>query len=158
MTNEDFAASIIAMQGTLYRVTCAILRDHADREDAVQSAIEKAWRKRALLRDESKMKPWVTRILVNECYQILRHQKREAPVETIPDVPAPEGSDPDLYRFFTTLPDTLRLTMVLHYVEGWDVKDVARIQRIPAGTVKSRLLRGREKLKENEYVKEVLGL
>ena len=158
MTNDDFAARIIAMQGTLYRVTFALLRDHADREDAVQSAIEKAWRKRALLRDESKMKPWVTRILVNECYQILRHQKREAPVETIPDGPAPEGSDPDLYRFFITLPDTLRLTMVLHYVEGWDVKDVARIQRIPVGTVKSRLMRGREKLKENEYVKEALGV
>lgn len=46
MTNEDFAARIVAMQGTLYRVTCAILREHADREDAVQSAIEKAWRRR----------------------------------------------------------------------------------------------------------------
>ena len=47
--------------------------------------------------------------------------------------------------------------MVLHYVEGYDVKEVARIQRIPVGTVKSRLMRGREKLKENESVKEVLG-
>ena len=45
MTHDDFAARIIAMQGTLYRVTCTILRNHADREDAVQSAIEKAWRK-----------------------------------------------------------------------------------------------------------------
>jgi len=147
MTNEDFAARIIQMQGTLYRVTCAMLRDHADREDAVQSAIEKAWRKRHMLRQADKLKPWATRILVNECYQILRHQKREAPVETIPDAPAPEGANPDLYRFFTELPDTLRLTMVLHYVEGWDVKDVARIQRIPVNTVKSRLMRGREKLR-----------
>ena len=158
MTNDDFAARIIQMQGTLYRVTCAILRDHADREDAVQSAIEKAWRKRGLLRDKSKMQPWVTRILVNECYSILRHQARVTPIETLPDGPAPEGADPDLYRFFTTLPDALRLTMVLHYLEGWDVKDVARIQRLPVNTVKSRLMRGREKLKENEHVKEVLGL
>lgn len=80
------------------------------------------------------------------------------PIGSIPDSPSPEGSDPDLYRFFSTLPDALRLTMVLHYVEGYDVKDVARMQRIPVGTVKSRLLRGREKIKENEYVKEVLGL
>ena len=80
------------------------------------------------------------------------------PIERIPDAPAPEGSDPDLYHFFTTLPDTLRLTMVLHYVEGYDVKEVARIQRIPVNTVKSRLLRGREKLRKNEHIKEALGL
>ena len=35
MTNEDFAARITDMQGTLYRVTCSLLREHADREDAV---------------------------------------------------------------------------------------------------------------------------
>ncbi len=157
MTNEEFASRIVAMQGTLYRVTCAILREHADREDAVQSAIEKAWRKQSLLRDESRLKAWMVRILVNECYQILRRQKRETPVEQIPDSPAPETADPNLYRFFTALPDTLRLTMVLHYVEGYDVKEIARIQRIPAGTVKSRLMRGREKMKQNSYVKEVYG-
>lgn len=158
MTNEDFATRIVAMQGTLYRVTCSLLREHADREDAVQSAIEKAWRKLPSLRDETRLKPWVVRILVNECYAILRHQKRELPVENIPDGPAPEGSDPDLYRFFTNLPDTLKLTMVLHYVEGYEVKEIAQILRIPAGTVKSRLMRGREKIKENESVKEALGL
>ena len=157
MTNEDFSARIISMQGTLYRVTCTLLRSHADREDAVQSAIEKAWRKRHLLRDDSRLQPWVVRILTNECYAILRQQKRVTPVESIPDSLAPAGADPDLYRFFTELPDTLRLTMVLHYVEGYDVKDVARIQRIPENTVKSRLMRGREKLKENESIKEVLG-
>lgn len=157
MTHDDFVARIIAMQGTLYRVTCAILRNHADREDAVQSAIEKAWRKRDSLKDDNRLIPWMVRILIHECYTILRRQKRELPVEALSDKPAPEGSEPDLYRFFTSLPDTLRLTMVLHYVEGYDVKEVAHIQRIPVGTVKSRLMRGREKLKENESVKEALG-
>ena len=158
MTNEDFATRIIAMQGTLYRVTCAILRDHADREDAVQSAIEKAWRKRGMLRDEGRLRAWVVRILINECYTLLRHQKRETPVEAIPDSPAPDTADPDLYRFFTGLPDTLRLTMVLHYVEGYEVKEIAGMLHLPVGTVKTRLMRGREKLKENESVREVIGV
>lgn len=158
MTHDDFAARIIAMQGTLYRVTCSILHDHADREDAVQSAIEKAWRKLPVLRDEGRLKPWMVRILINECYAILRRQKRETPVEVLPDAPAPEGADPDLYRFFTSLPDTLRPAMVLHYLEGYEVKEIARMLRVPAGTVKSRLMRGREKMKENEDVKEALGL
>ena len=158
MTNDEFASHIVAMQGTLYRVTCAILRNPFDREDAVQSAIEKAWRKRGMLRDESRLQPWITRILVNECRAILRRQKRETPVEEFPESPAPETADPNLYRFFTSLPDTLRLTMVLHYLEGYEVKEIARIQRIPAGTVKTRLMRGRAKMKENEHIKEVYGV
>ncbi len=152
MTNDEFADRIVAMQGTLYRVTCALLRELADREDAVQSAIEKAWRKRGLLRDENCLQAWMVRILINECYAILRRQKRETPAESIPDSPAPPDSAPDLYRFFSGLPDTLRLTMVLHYVEGYDVKDIARMQRIPVGTVKTRLMRGREKMKQDPYL------
>lgn len=158
MTHDDFAARIIAMQGTLYRVTCSILHGQADREDAVQSAIEKAWRKRLSLRDDSRLESWLVRILINECYAILRRQKRETPIETFPDAPAPEDANPDLYRFFSGLPDTLRPAMVLHYLEGYEVKEIARMLRVPAGTVKTRLMRGREKLRENENVKEVLGL
>ncbi len=155
MTSDDFASRIVALQGTLYRVTCAILREHADREDAVQSAIEKAWRKQGFLREEGKFEGWVVRILINECYAILRRQKRETPVEALPDMPAPPTANPNLYRFFTNLPDKLQLTMVLHYVEGYDVREIARMLRIPAGTVKTRLMRGREKMKQDPIFKEV---
>ncbi len=154
MTSEEFANRIVARQGALYRVTCAILREHADREDAVQSAIEKAWRKQQLLRDESRFDSWVTRILINECYAILRRQKRETPVETLPDTPAPPDANPDLYRFFTALPDRLRLTMTLHYIEGYEVKEIARMLHVPSGTIKTRLMRGREKMKQDPYFKE----
>ncbi len=70
-------------------------------------------------------------------------------------MPAPPTANPDLYRFFTNLPDKLRLTMVLHYVEGYDVREIARMLHIPAGTVKTRLMRGREKMKQDPIFKEV---
>lgn len=149
MTNEEFAARVVAMQGTLYRVSCSILRQECDREDAVQSAIERAWRSQRALRDDAKMEGWLTRILINECYTILRRGKRELPVEAVPDSPAPPTADPDLYRFFTGLPEKLRLPMVLHYVEGMDLKEVAQVMRLPLGTVKTRLKRGRERMKED---------
>lgn len=74
MTHDDFAARIIAMQGTLYRVTCSILPDHADREDAVQSAIEKAWRKLPALREDNRLAAWMVRILINEWNVICQGQ------------------------------------------------------------------------------------
>ena len=158
MTHEEFAERIVAMQGTLYRVASSILPQLCDREDAVQSCVERAWRKQASLRDASRLEAWVTRILINECYALLRTRKRETPVDSMPEMAAPQGSNPDLYRFFTGLPDKLRLPMVLYYLEGYDVRQVAAMLRLPEGTIKSRLARGREKMKQDEAFKEVQGL
>jgi len=155
MTHQAFAERIIAMQARLYRISATLLRQEADREDAVQSCIEHAWLKLSYLRSDGSLEAWVTRILINECYTILRRQKRFVPVEAVPDAPAPPDADPDLYRFFTNLPEKLRLPMVLHYVEGLDVKEIAAILRLPEGTIKSRLSRGRDRMRQDEYLKEV---
>ncbi len=56
MTDAEFAARVIAMQDTLYRVSTTILPRLCDREDAVQSAIEKALRRRGRLRDAARWK------------------------------------------------------------------------------------------------------
>ena len=158
MTHEEFATRITEMQGTLYRVSSTVLCQLCDREDAVQSCIEKAWRKQASLRDESKLQSWVLRILLNECYDTLRRRKRETPVDTVPDMPAPEDANPDLYRFFTSLNEKLRVPMALFYIEGYGVGEIARMLRLPLGTVKSRLSRGREAMRRDEYLKEVREL
>ena len=154
MTHEAFAERIIAMQARLYRVSAGILSQQADQEDAVQSCIEKAWRKLSTLRDEGRLEAWVTRILINECRAIIRRKRWVVPVETVPDTPAPPDADQDLYRFFASLPDKLRLTMTLHYIEGMEVAEIARVLRLPEGTVKSRLARGREKMKEDKALWE----
>ena len=109
MTDAEFAARVIAMQDTLYRVSTTILPRLCDREDAVQSAIEKALRRRGRLRDAAALEKWLTRILINECYTIHRRRRREvlsgdpAARETAPD------ADTDLYRLFTSLPEAYRL-------------------------------------------------
>ena len=158
MTHEEFASRIVAMQGALYRVSASILPQQCDREDAVQSCIERAWRKQSTLRDDSRLEAWVTRILINECYAILRSRKRETPVESVPESPAPPGSDPDLYRFFSGLKDKIRLPMVLYYLEGYSIQDVAGMMRLPVGTIKSRLSRGREMMRKDKAFEEVQDL
>ena len=76
MTQTEFTQRVLTMQDRLYRVSCTLLRCEADREDAVQSALEKAWRGRFLLRQEQYMETWLTRILINECYAIMRESSR----------------------------------------------------------------------------------
>ena len=56
MTQEAFEAEILGLTGSMYRVSFALLPRHQDRQDAVQSAILKAWQYKDRLRDESKFK------------------------------------------------------------------------------------------------------
>jgi RNA polymerase sigma-70 factor (ECF subfamily) len=155
MTTEEFAGRIVAMQETLYRVSYSILPRRCDQEDAVQEAIRRAWQQRGRLRDDSLMKAWVIRILIRECYAILRKRKREVIMETLPEREAPPDADFALHELFLSLEESLRVPAVLHYIEGYELADIARMMRLPTGTVKSRLHRARRKMKEAWKKQEV---
>ena len=70
-----FVETMTALMPTMYRVSCMYLSSPHDREDAVQEALHKAWEKRAQLRDETLIKTWMIRILINECRNIQRKKK-----------------------------------------------------------------------------------
>ena len=151
MTKEAFTEGITAMTGQLYRVSCGLLRSEADREDAVQETILRAWEKLDTLKHEEFFQTWVVRILINECRSIGRQRGRVIPMEELP-APVNETAPSDertreLRRAVMSLPDALRLPVILHYVEGYDVAEAGKILGIPVGTVKSRLSRARKQLK-----------
>ena len=155
MTHEEFGQRIAQMQETLYRVSTTILPQLCDREDAVQEAVMKAWLQQKKLRNADAMRAWVIRILINECYNVLRRGKREMPSDTLPEREAAPDAQPDVYQLFTALPEKYRLPMVLHYVEGYSVAEAARMLKMPQGTLKSRLYRGRLILKDTLDLEEV---
>ncbi len=155
MTQEEFAHRIVAMQDTLYRVSATLLPQLCDREDAVQEAIIKAWQKQSSLRHDYALRAWVVRILINECYTLLRRRTREEATGTLPEWEAAPDAPHDLYRLFTTLDEKYRLPMVLYYVEGYCVEEAARMLQLPQGTFKSRLHRGRQLLKDHLDLEEV---
>ncbi len=154
MTQTEFAERIVAMQDTLYRVSTTILPQLCDREDAVQGAIEKAWQKQTILRDAGALRAWLIRILINECYALLRGRKRVVPTDALPAWEAAPDAPPDLQHLFATLEEKYRLPMVLYYVEGYSIAETARMLRMPQGTLKSRLHRGRLLLKNTLDVEE----
>lgn len=149
MNREEFANRIVGMQDELYRITYGHLRDSADRRDALQSALFKAWTSLPRLRNDEYFKTWLVRILINECHNLQRTQKRTAPLDA-----APERSETmndrftDLHDALLQLPDKLRIPVQLHYMEGYTTDEIARILRVPAGTIRSRLLRARRALKD----------
>ena len=155
MENEQFARAILEMEDTLYRITVAQLSQKADREDAVQETLRKAWEKRKSLREEKYLQTWVIRILIKECHTIQRRMKRTVPVDTLPAV-SPANEDTGVKEALMGLDEKYRIPLILYYLEGYSVKQVSQILRLPQGTVKTRLDRGRKALKTilNEEVFE----
>ena len=135
------------MEKTLYHVACGILRSEADREDAVQECICKAWEKNGSLKDEGAFRAWVTRILINECYNICRRNSRLVLPEELPEEIAPPPGDLSLREAVLALDGIYRIPVILFYIEGFSIREIAGIMRVPEGTVKSRLHTGRARLR-----------
>ncbi len=148
MTAEEFAREAQNQRETMYRVSAAYLKRECDRADAVQEALFKAWRRLPSLREEAYFRTWLIRILIRECVNILRSEKRIDLVEEIPEAAAPEESAyPELRETIRALPPKLRAVVVLHYMENESTGDIAKILRVSKGTVCSRLSRARDQMK-----------
>ncbi len=147
MDKQEFARRVTQMQGSLYRVAASYLRGESDRLDAVAETVAKAWEKRGTLRQEAVFATWMTRILIRVCVDIQRRQKRMTPVETLPDVPTGEDTSAALREAVDSLPQKLRTMVVLYYMEGYEVLEIARIMGTTKGAVCAGLSRAREKLR-----------
>ena len=151
MTEFEFEQQVTALTQQMYRVSASLLRSPQDRQDAVQECVWKAWRKLPQLRDESLFKAWIMRILVNECKRMHRAHWREVAVEEI-EIEQPDGvdnrlRDEVLHSAVMQLPEKLRLAVTLFYIDGFSMRETARILRCPEGTVKQRLHRARTALR-----------
>lgn len=141
---QTFVREVQAMERTLYRVSRGYLPSWEDCADAVQEALTKAWAKRQTVQPEY-FKAWLTRIVINECRNVYRRGKRLTLVAEVDLAPqSMPDSALDLRESLSALPDKLRLPLLLHYLEGFSLEDVARTLRLPVGTVKSRLHQARK--------------
>ncbi len=145
-----FVALIEENQLALYRAAKAILHREEDVEDAVQEAICKAFYKLSDLRQPKYFKTWLTRILINCCYDLLRQQKGLVPLEILPEEGVTEERETslDVQQALNDLGENDRLTMTLYYLNGLPIKDIAGMLNISEGAVKQRLSHGRKKFRE----------
>lgn len=149
MNKDEFVRRVLEQREMLYFVSYGILKNSADQEDAVQECLHKALVKRETLRNPQYLKTWLTRILINECHNVIRKRKREIPTDESLFVEVPPTADIDLFDSMVELEEKLRLPLVLHYLQGYTTKEIARILLIPEGTVKSRLRKARKMLGEH---------
>ncbi len=147
ISGETFTSEVTAMTPTLYRLCMSILRSQQDAQDAVQQGLCKAWALKEQIRPES-FRPYLTRIIINECRNIQRHRQRVIPAEAFEvagEAYLPE--DTELKAAIDALPETLRTPLLLHYMENYLEREIAQSLGISLVAVKNRLFRARQKLK-----------
>ena len=148
MKKEQLGQLIIASEDTMYHVAKTLLSSDADCADAIQEAIVKAFTNLHTLRQDSYAKTWLIRILINECYAFMRREKRVVSLEEYQYQETVEQKDySDLYEAVRHLPEKIRICVTLYYLEGYSVKETAKILGISESAVKNRLARARARMR-----------
>ena len=147
MNEASFLNQVVPLQTQMYRLAFSIMKNHFDAEDAVQDAMLKAWRKMDTLRNENVFTPWLKTILRNQCIEALRKNSRCIPCE-MNDVPQEQANLPyDMAELLNDLNAALRQTLWLHDGQGYKMREIAEMMRVPVTTVRSRLHRGRNQIR-----------
>ena len=142
-----FNAVIQPLENKLYRIARCILSSSDDCADALQEALLKAWLSLPSLRNMERFEPWLIRIVKNECRNLYRKNRRKAthPLDEA-DATYEMTNDGSLRAALDLLTQQQRLLITLHHILGYTVEEIARIEHLRPGTVKSRLSRARSAL------------
>ena len=148
---DDIEAILDRYGDMLYRLCILMLKQEQDAEDVVQETLIKYCRKAPSFADGEHEKAWLLRVAANGCRDLLRFRARhpQADGESLAWAPV-EAQDSGILEALASLPEKFRLVLVLHYVEGYSVEDIAKIIGRTPSAVKMRLQKGR-KLLEKTY-------
>ena len=160
VTKEELGTLILNSERQLYSTAKTILINDQDCADAIQETIVKAFSKIGTLRNDKYAKTWLIRILINECYTLLRKSSKLVSLEGMSEMTEIETDQrtdySDLYRAVNSLKEELRMPVILYYIEDFNIKEIAQILEITEGAVQKRLARARGKLKRNLQESEEL--
>ena len=162
---DAFNAIVGRYERAVYRASWAILRDQMQAEDATQDTFIRAWNAVNSFQGES-ARPWLLRIATNRSLDLIRQRTRQATGSldeqlaeqeprwstlSPPEVPEREAEKHELSdrleKAIARLPEDQRVAIVLADVMGYDYSEIAGATDAAIGTIKSRISRGRTRLR-----------
>ena len=159
MTVEDFESAALPHMDDLFRTARRVLGNQSDAEDVVQETFVQAWKSFGRFELGTNCRAWLYKIM----FHVIQHHRRkwfgfnlrstrdenvelEASLVYEPPVPQ-ELTDEDVIAAVDRIPEHFRAVLLLADVQEFSYKEIAETLRIPAGTVMSRLSRGRKLLR-----------
>ena len=148
MNDRDYMARVRAMEGRLYRIAQAMLWRDADCADAIQEAVFRGWMKKGQINEPAYFETWLIRILINQCKDVLRRRRRDPlPLDIETGQEDRLCEDVHLRACLKRLPEEYRIPLLLHHLEGYSIRDVAKMLCLPEKRVTARLYRARKALR-----------
>lgn len=143
---QAFTKLIKECEATLYRVAKGILKSDHECADAIQESILKAFKRINTLKNPQFFKTWLVRILINECYYIVKQNNKVFFIENINELAYEEDNsfdDIDIDKAIQQLVPEQQVIIILFYYEEFSIKEIMEMLNLREGTVKSRLHRAR---------------
>jgi RNA polymerase sigma-70 factor (ECF subfamily) len=166
---EAYEELIERYEHPVYSIVYRLLGNQSDASDVVQDVFLKVFRGVKSFRQQSSLRTWIYRIAVNEAHNqrrwFVRHCRREVSLENeCPErtTPLKFASDPGrspfdqaldsenrliIERALSRINPVFRTAVVLRDIQNLSYEEIAEILQVSLGTVKSRILRGREALR-----------
>jgi RNA polymerase sigma-70 factor (ECF subfamily) len=158
-----FEMLILKYQNKLYSTVFNLTKNADTAQDIVQDAFIKAFQKLDTLRDKNQFFSWTKRIAINMTFLMFERNKRMVDVSN-DDGPdffdnLVGGSNPEhevindelkkyVKKYVESLPEKLRLVILLREVEEYSYEEISEMLKIPVGTVRSRLFNARQVIKQ----------
>lgn len=160
-----FAALVRRYQAMVYNLAFSLLGEAEAAADAAQEAFLRAWRGLPTFAGNSSFSTWLYTIAHRTSLTISTRSRRTVPLAEVPEPRAGEDSDPftvaarnleaeRLRRALLQLPAHARTALVLYHFHNRSYEEIAQITGEPLGTVRTRLHRGRARLREILMEKE----
>lgn len=147
--DAEFSRVFQQYRNTVFSIAFNYLKNTADANDVTQDVFVKYLRCEKPFNDEEHIKAWLIRVTINTAKSLLASSwfcKTEPIDEEITSNDNSEQSE--LLISVMKLPEKYRIVIHLFYYEGYSTKEISEILRINESTVRVRLMRAREKLKE----------
>ena len=138
MDTEEFAAKVEGIRGKLYKTAYIYMGSEHAALDALDEAVYRALRACKKLRQPEFFDTWMTSIVINDCFNDLRHRKKQLSLDEIPEEAAERFDALPLKEAVRSLPRELRDLVILRYFAGYTLRETAEILDIPPGTAATR--------------------
>ena len=152
---QAFTELILSIKNDLYRIGKSRLADDSDINDAIQETMINAYKHLKKLKDISSFKSWIIKILINECNKIYKKtNKKEKILEKIKNEKISDNSinsinsQIDFEILIGCLNYEEKLIIALYYNSKYSCNEIAKILNMNINTVKSKLVRAKEKVKK----------
>ena len=138
ISKSEYVTQMEKCKKSLYRIAYSYMNNQALAMDALDEAIYKGYLNRKKLKSPEFFKTWLTRIVINECLQMLRKNKHEILIDQIPEETTEEYDRLPIKEAIRKLSEDLSNIINLRFYGGYTLSETAVILEIPLGTVATR--------------------